>query len=1702
MDVDAATAAAVPDIVAGATRILEIGPDNVVRLADGRIITDAVYLRAGDDLVLRVPDGATYVIKGYFALTDRPDLVSDDGGRMTPGMVDAFTLNHQPEQVAQASEALAAGAVATVAVLEGSATVTRADGSVVPLSEGAPIYQFDIIESGADGAVRLLFIDNTVFAIGPGARLTIDDFVFDTAGDGSVSAFTMLKGMFAFVSGQIADNDPSDFVLTTPVAVVGIRGSAGLGDVNEPGTPSRFTVDEPTLVVTNNGGSVILDQRFATTNVTDINTPPSAPEILDEDEVKTIYGPMGGVGPSFLSDESNGQDEQSAPQGPGDQGAAPGGVPDVVTAAGPASGGQSGPPPSDGGTSQFTEMDSDQVLIHDLGRAGTTPTATGGTAGSSGGIGGGAEPSPGPTSPSNQPATGGGSQPPPDQGGSPPSEPPGETPLFWVGGPGDDFQVGTSLADSLDGAGGNDTLLGLGGNDTLIGGTGNDSLVGDDGDDSVTGGDGDDTIVAGSGQGNDTYLGGGGDDTLDYSSAVTPLSIDMGEGTTVGGPEIGNDVFDGIEHVIAGAGDDTIAGDSNANMIDGGGGADRLDGGGSSDTLLGGDGDDVLTYDPADGQVDGGGGFDTLRPPEGSVIDLTAEVRPDLSGIEAIDLTDLDADTLIIDGASLLDLVGPGGALRVLGTAQDSVIAGGGWTENGVQAIDGETYRTFTQNGATLLVDTDIDRADIEPFASPPTLSVQPAQANENQPVPLVIDAALVDTDGSETLAIQIENVPAGAALSAGADQGDGIWLLAPGDLAGLTLDLPPDFDAAFDLQVTAIATETEDGSFAETSANLTVTPTPDLSIADAIVVEPAFGAVVQVQGIGANGGTLVDGLGGPAGFGENTFPANDDDSVFVDVTAVFGAGGMNFFGTNFTGFWLNNNGNITFNEPQAEFTPIAITGDTGNPIIAPFFADIDTLGSHENAPTPGGNSTGSNLVYWDIDAANGAITITWDDVGYYAGHTDKLNAFQLVIYKVNDAGDFAFEFRYETIDWTTGDASGGEGGLGGVVARAGWSAGDGVNFLELPQSGNEAAVLDLENTSNDGTAPDGNWVFLAEGGDVGNLPSGVALVDVVLDAPSNDVVTVDYQTVDGTATSTGTLGDGDFDYQPVAGSLVFQPGETVQTIAITIYGDNAVEPNEVFTVELSNATNAGIIDAQATVTMTDSTAPPAPVDDARSAFDADLVGSDGAVQYAGNLLDNDELGNALLAAQPVVDIAVLTAYPGGVSVDDSGPYVASSNDGAWMLTVDPETGDYTFTLNQALDHQAFGDGDVIDLAFSYRIETDTGFQSDPATLTVSVFDDAPVASQDADLAVLTTDGEIAGVNLLANDEVGGDGGEITAITYDDDGPVTVPLVEGSVTVLTALGGTLTVNADGSWSYQPARLIGAPQATDSFTYTLTDNDDDGAQAIQNVTVTEVPLVAPVVDLDGPGGGTGFDAGTFVEGGAPRAVVDADATISDVDSANLLSLTATLTNPLDGPDEALAADISGTAIVANYVSETGVLTLSGLDSVANYQAVLRTLTYQNTSESPDPTQRVIEVQAEDEDEQLSNVAAATIALLAVNDNPVAVTDAYAADEDSILTVNAAGGVIDNPVTFDSDPDGDALSVVAFDAVSTLGATVVMQADGSFTYDPTGVAALQQLGAGEDTVDSFTYTIGDGNGGQDTASVEVTVSGADEVATEGN
>jgi len=191
--------------------------------------------------------------------------------------------------------------------------------------------------------------------------------------------------------------------------------------------------------------------------------------------------------------------------------------------------------------------------------------------------------------------------------------------------------------------------------------------------------------------------------------------------------------------------------------------------------------------------------------------------------------------------------------------------------------------------------------------------------------------------------------------------------------------------------------------------------------------------------------------------------------------------------------------------------TPVAVTGASGT-------------STPTGTPVPPGNTLVSGLGgptgYGEIEAPrNDDGFMLLDSTQVSAVFETGLNFFGTTYdsFYVNTNGsiydrgngDFDIVYRYQDINWSAGDASGGSGGLGGTAAHAGWTAGNGTNYFELPQSGDEAAILDLENIAGNTGLP-GFWVFQVRNGEV-------SIGDVTFAA-------YDAYSSDGTSTGTPAL--------------------------------------------------------------------------------------------------------------------------------------------------------------------------------------------------------------------------------------------------------------------------------------------------------------------------------------------------------------------------------------------------------------------------------------------------------------------------------------------------------------------------------------------------------------------------------------------------
>lgn len=234
------------------------GNQQTLDLPDASFVKDADMSRDGMDLILQSPKGEV-IVEDYFAQIQPPTLNAPEGYALTPQLVESFVKSSP--FYADSGSMSDESPVGAVQEITGSASVTRTDGTTENVQIGTPIFQGDIIETSESGAVNIMFIDETSFAVSEDARLAIDEYVFDPETAEGVTNFSVLKGMFVYTSGLIGREDPDDVQIATPVGSIGIRGTIIAGDVDQ----GEITVIEGAIVLRDPAGNeMTLATQFET----------------------------------------------------------------------------------------------------------------------------------------------------------------------------------------------------------------------------------------------------------------------------------------------------------------------------------------------------------------------------------------------------------------------------------------------------------------------------------------------------------------------------------------------------------------------------------------------------------------------------------------------------------------------------------------------------------------------------------------------------------------------------------------------------------------------------------------------------------------------------------------------------------------------------------------------------------------------------------------------------------------------------------------------------------------------------------------------------------------------------------------------------------------------------------------------------------------------------------------------------------------------------------------------------------------------------------------------------------------------------------------------------------------------------------------------------------------------------------------------
>lgn len=194
-----------------------------VVVPDAHLLFAGDYARIGSDLVITGHDGTVQFVIGYFDQAAPADLLAPDGARLLGSVVEHLAGPQAPAQYAQATAPDGAKPIGIVETLSGSATATRADGSVVQLKIGSNVFQGDVVQTGGNSKLSVTFADKTVFSMSADARMVLNEFVYNPDSSSNSMLVNLVQGTFVFVAGKVAPS--GDMNVTTPVATMGIRGT-------------------------------------------------------------------------------------------------------------------------------------------------------------------------------------------------------------------------------------------------------------------------------------------------------------------------------------------------------------------------------------------------------------------------------------------------------------------------------------------------------------------------------------------------------------------------------------------------------------------------------------------------------------------------------------------------------------------------------------------------------------------------------------------------------------------------------------------------------------------------------------------------------------------------------------------------------------------------------------------------------------------------------------------------------------------------------------------------------------------------------------------------------------------------------------------------------------------------------------------------------------------------------------------------------------------------------------------------------------------------------------------------------------------------------------------------------------------------------------------------------------------------------------
>ncbi len=200
------------------------------------LLFSANFSRSGIDLVL-ASETERIVIPEYFRGEARASLMSPEGASLSGRVIDTLTARVQYAQADQIASAVPA--VGNVAKVSGTAVVTR-NGVPVELKQGDRLLKGDVIQTGTDTTIGISFVDGTALGLASNARIVLDEMTYDPNGSSNSSLLSLIQGTITLVAGHTAKF--GNMRVETPVATMGIRGTAIMVEIAADHGPSKFSV--------------------------------------------------------------------------------------------------------------------------------------------------------------------------------------------------------------------------------------------------------------------------------------------------------------------------------------------------------------------------------------------------------------------------------------------------------------------------------------------------------------------------------------------------------------------------------------------------------------------------------------------------------------------------------------------------------------------------------------------------------------------------------------------------------------------------------------------------------------------------------------------------------------------------------------------------------------------------------------------------------------------------------------------------------------------------------------------------------------------------------------------------------------------------------------------------------------------------------------------------------------------------------------------------------------------------------------------------------------------------------------------------------------------------------------------------------------------------------------------------------------------